>query len=84
MDRTSQAERLTKNPQRKRRRGGKKPWRLMSDQERARQRARLKRRRRQRYATDPAYKAKIVAKIVRLVKRRGGKTKRGPTGWPVG
>ena len=41
---------------------------------------RLKRRRR--YARDPAYKAKIIAKIARLIERQGDEVRYGPSGWP--
>lgn len=45
-------------------------------------RARLKRQ--QRYERDPAFKARVLAKITALVKRRGGSTEPGPGGWPKG
>jgi hypothetical protein len=73
----------SRSDKRARRGGGRKPWRQMSPDERMAETERQRRYRRRRYIRDPAYKAQMVAKIARLVARRGGDpTRRGRTGWP--
>jgi hypothetical protein len=59
-------------------------WRLMTARQRERELERQKRWRQRRYASDPAYRARMQARLIALVARRGGNTKPGPSGWPIG
>jgi hypothetical protein len=60
------------------------PWRSMTAQQRERELQRKKRWRQRRYACDPEYRARVQAHVIALVARRGGDTKLGPSGWPIG
>jgi hypothetical protein len=77
-----------KHPQRKKRsskrwyNGGKKPWWLMSPEERSAEVERCKRYRRQRYRSDPKYLAATQAQMARWIERQGFKVAFGPSGWP--
>jgi hypothetical protein len=57
-------------------------WKWVSPAKCAAETERFKRIRRRRCARDPAYKAKLIAKIARMIEGQGNEVRYGPSGWP--